>query len=192
VRHLETALLSLANLVAHGGRELLGEFYAVFAHNMRDLGTPVYSRRFFDIVAGAFPERTHLFCVRHQGRAVAAALAHHHDGTFEIPWASALRESNSLCANVLLYWEMLKWAAANGFARVDFGRSTRDSGTFKFKRQWGAVPHDLVWEYWTAGDAPLPDLSPANPRYRTAIAVWRRLPVPVTAVVGPFIARHLP
>jgi len=175
-----------------GGRELLADFYAVFAHNMRDLGTPVYSRRFFEIVVDAFPVHTRIFCVRHQGRTVAAALVYHHDSTVEIPWASALRSSNDVCANVLLYWDVIRWAGTNGFTRIDFGRSTRDSGTFRFKRQWGAVPHDLVWEYWMAGDAPLPDLSPANPRYRTAIAVWRRLPVPVTAAVGPFIARHLP
>src|SRR5205823_12598933 len=30
-----------------GGVELLGAFYGVFARNMRDLGTPVLSRRFF-------------------------------------------------------------------------------------------------------------------------------------------------
>ena len=33
--------------VHRGGADLLDEFYAVFARNMRDLGTPVYSRRLF-------------------------------------------------------------------------------------------------------------------------------------------------
>ena len=34
-----------------GGVELLDRFYGVFAQNMRDLGTPVYSRRFFEQVS---------------------------------------------------------------------------------------------------------------------------------------------
>ena len=32
-------------IVERGGAELVGDFYTVFARNMRDLGTPVYSRR---------------------------------------------------------------------------------------------------------------------------------------------------
>ena len=47
--------------VERGGVELLADFYAVFARNMRDLGTPVYSTRFFEEVLRAFPERDAAF-----------------------------------------------------------------------------------------------------------------------------------
>lgn len=178
-------------VVERGGDELLADFYDVFARNMRDLGTPVYARRFFDEVVRVFPARTRVLCVRHEGRPVAASIVFQHRGTMEVPWASALREANPLCANMRLYWEMLQLAIERGCRIFDFGRSTPDEGTYHFKKQWGAEPVPLVWEYWTPG-TPVPDLSPKNRKFAAAIALWQRLPVGLTRLVGPSIVRHIP
>jgi FemAB-related protein (PEP-CTERM system-associated) len=175
-----------------GGAELLPAFYTVFARNMRDLGTPVYSSRFFAEALAAFPDRTRVFVVSHQGQPIAASIVHWHGRTIEVPWASALREFNPLCPNIQLYWEMLRFAVQHGFGSFDFGRSTPGEGTFHFKRQWGAVPHELVWEYWTATGHAVPDLSPKNPKFSLAIRAWQRLPVGLTRRVGPLIVRGIP
>jgi FemAB-related protein (PEP-CTERM system-associated) len=159
---------------------------------MRDLGTPVYGRGFFQAVLETFPSTSALFVVRHQGRPVAASLVYWHGGMIEVPWASALREANPLCANVFLYWHMLAFAADHGFATFDFGRSTPDEGTFHFKRQWGAAPQELVWEYWTANGVPVPNVNPKNPKFRVAIRLWQHLPVPLATVLGPHIVRNIP
>jgi serine/alanine adding enzyme len=176
----------------HGGIELLEAFYTVFAHNMRDLGTPVYPVRFFKQVLSAFPGSTRVFLVVHAGRPVAASIVHWHASTIEVPWASALRAFNPLCANVLLYWHMLEFAASRRFRTFDFGRSTPDEGTFHFKRQWGAEPHELVWEYWAADGASIPDLSPKNPSFSLAIKAWQRLPLSIATTIGPRIVRNIP
>jgi serine/alanine adding enzyme len=178
--------------VAHGGVELVDDFYAVFAHNMRDLGTPVYAKAFFAEVMRTFADTARLFVVRHQGRPVAASLVYWHRSMIEVPWASALREANPLCANVLLYWHMLKFSNERGFTVFDFGRSTPNAGTFHFKKQWGAQPLELVWEYWNAGGAPPPSLNPDNPKFNLAIQIWQRLPVPVATAIGPHVIRHIP
>jgi FemAB-related protein (PEP-CTERM system-associated) len=175
-----------------GDSALLSAFYAVFARNMRDLGTPVYSARFFEEVCRAFPGQTRVFVVRSNGQPVAASIVHWLGSTIQVPWASALRESNSLSANVFLYWQMVKYAVEHGFRAFDFGRSTPNEGTFHFKKQWGAEPVPLVWEYWTAAGHTMPDLSPANPRFDLAIRVWQRLPVRLTTVIGPPIVRNIP
>jgi FemAB-related protein (PEP-CTERM system-associated) len=175
-----------------GGRELLGQFYAVFARNMRDLGTPVYPARFFDAVVDAFPDRTRVFIVRRGETPVAAALVYWRGRAIEVPWASAVRDFNPLCPNMMLYWEMLRFAIERGFPAFDFGRSTPGEGTFAFKQQWGAEPHPLVWEYGFVGDATMPDLSPTNPRFSLAINAWQRLPVPVATALGPHIVRNIP
>lgn len=175
-----------------GGQDLLEDFYGVFAHNMRDLGTPVYSRRLFAEVLARFPEASRIFCVHAQGQPVAAALVHWQAGTISVPWASALRAFNPWCANVLLYWEMVRFAAEQGFRAFDLGRSTPGEGTFHFKTQWGAEPHELVWEYWTAGGRPLPDLNPSNPKFALAIRTWQRLPVSIATRIGPLIVRNIP
>jgi serine/alanine adding enzyme len=177
---------------AVGGLELLPEFYTVFAHNMRDLGTPVYSRRFFHEVLTAFPGETRLFIVRVNGRPAAASLVHWYRGTIEVPWASALREFNPLCVNVFLYWQMIKFAVERGFATFDFGRSTPNEGTYQFKKQWGAEPRELVWEYWMADGRPMPELNTKNPKFERVIRLWQRLPVPVATALGPFIVRNIP
>ncbi len=175
-----------------GGQELLDPFHTVFARNMRDLGTPVYARAFFEAVLAAESGQADIFCVFHQGRAVAASLVVAHGNACEVPWASSLREFNPLCANMLLYWAMLGRAIDTGHHVFDFGRSTPSGRTFAFKRQWRAEPHVLVWEYWVAGGQSLPDFSPSSPRYRLATAVWRRLPLAIASRLGPHIVRNIP
>lgn len=178
--------------VEAGGVELLPDFYAVFARNMRDLGTPVYDARFFREVLTTFPDESRVFVVRADGRPVAASLVHWYGATIEVPWASALRESNPLSANVFLYWQMLRFAVERGFRTFDFGRSTPGEGTYRFKEQWGARSRELVWEYWTAEGQPLPALNPANPKFELAIRAWQRLPVRVATALGPLVVRNIP
>jgi FemAB-related protein (PEP-CTERM system-associated) len=182
-----------SGLVAvRGGSELLGEFYRVFARNMRDLGTPVYGRRFFAEVLAAFPDRARLVVVRLKDRPVAAALTYRTGGTIEVPWASSVRDYNSLCPNHLLYWTVMEAAVAEGGVLLDFGRSTPDEGTYNFKAQWGAKAVPLHWEYAGLDGGALPDQSPKNPRFRFAIAAWQRLPLWLANAAGPRIVRGIP
>src|SRR5439155_74702 len=58
---------------------------------------------------------------------------------------TCLKEYFALCPNMLLYWETLRMACMNGFRSFDFGRSSRHSGTYRFKVQWGAREEPLFW-----------------------------------------------
>jgi serine/alanine adding enzyme len=175
-----------------GGLELLETFYPVFARNMRDLGTPVYGKEFFQAILENFPSSSKIFVSRLQEQAVAAGLITTFKDTVEMPWAASLREYRALCGNMLLYWEAIKFSIKHGFRQFDFGRSTPGEGTFKFKEQWGARPVPLTWEYWTMNPRKLPDLSPRNPKYQLPIQIWRRLPMTVANRLGPVIARAIP
>jgi FemAB-related protein (PEP-CTERM system-associated) len=175
-----------------GGAELLTDFYRVFSRNMRDLGTPVYSPRFFEAILATFPQQARVCVVDLDGRPVAAALVLSHRNRLEIPWASSLREANPQGVNMLLYWSVLRFAIATGCRAFDFGRSSKDAGTYRFKEQWGAVPQQLLWHYWLPDGVEMPRITPDNPKYRLAIAAWQRLPVPVANTLGPYIAKNLP
>ncbi len=175
-----------------GGVELVGEFYDVFCRNMRDLGTPVYSRRFFEEILRVFPDRARVFIVRKGRQAIAGGFTLGYRGSIEVPWASSLREHRSICPNYLLYWTMIEFAIAHGFDQFDFGRSTPDDGPYKFKKQWGAQVVPLCWEYQLMGASAIPDRSPKNPKFQAAIAAWQRLPLGVANFLGPRIARYLP
>jgi serine/alanine adding enzyme len=175
-----------------GGAELLADFYRVFARNMRDLGTPVYSRRFFEEVLRAFPDRARIQVVRLGRAAVAAGVTYRTAATVETPWASSIREFNSLCPNHLLYWSVIEQSVADGCEMLDFGRSTPNEGTYKFKEQWGAEPVPLHWEYRLLKGTALPNASPTNPKFQLAIKLWKRLPVSIATLVGPSIVRAIP
>ena len=174
-----------------GGAEFLDDFYSVFARNMRDLGTPVYSKRLFVEVLAGVPE-ARAFSIRLNGAAVAAAITIGYRDAVENPWASSLREHRSLNPNMLLYWTMIRDAIVRKYRLFDFGRSTPGEGTYQFKKQWGAIDEPFFWEYVLSGSASPPDRSPASPKFRAAVAVWQRLPLALTKALGPAIVRNIP
>ena len=110
---------------------------------MRDLGTPVYPKRFFAAILREFPERTWICSVLLEGKRLAAGFLVSFQGQMEIPWASSLRSHNHLSPNMLLYWTALSYACESGHRRFDFGRSPPHEGTYRFKEQWGARPVQL-------------------------------------------------
>jgi serine/alanine adding enzyme len=176
-----------------GKIEELGSFYKVFSINMRDLGTPVYSRTFFQNILREFSEATWICSVYNKNEEpVASGFLVGLRETMEIPWASSLRAFNRLSPNMLLYWSVLKFACDQGYEHFDFGRSTPEEGTYKFKEQWGAKPVQLYWHYWLRDGSELPEINPKNPRYQFAIRAWQKLPVSLTKIVGPWIVKNLP
>jgi FemAB-related protein (PEP-CTERM system-associated) len=175
-----------------GGHDLVDDFYSVFSTKYRDLGVPVYPKRWFTAILNTLPHQSRIFVVRLSGRPVAASLSIGFRGTMEVPWASSLRAMDRIGANMYLYWNMLKYALDHGYQTFDFGRSTKDSGTYRFKRQWGATPMQLYWHYWLQENREMPQLNLDNPKYQFATAVWRKLPVPVANFLGPRIVKNLP
>lgn len=175
-----------------GGIELLDQFYQVFAENMRDLGTPVYARQFFQKLLACKFLNPEIVIISVTGEPAAAGLLVSDGYRMEIPWASSRRKFNSISANMMLYGEVLRAAVEAGCKVFDFGRSTVDSGTYRFKKQWGAEPIPLNWQYWLAAGRDMPGLSPDNPKYNLAIKAWQRLPLPVANLIGPHLVRSLP
>ena len=175
-----------------GGIELLDDFYSVFSRNMRDLGTPVFPRRLFHEMCDSFPDATRIFVVRLGGKACAAGITYGYRDRLEIPSASSLREFNRDAVNMLLYWSAIRYAIRQGYGQFDFGRSTAGTGTYKFKKQWGAEPEQLNWHYCLPPEKQIPQLNPSNPRFRLATKIWQRLPLFVANRVGPRIVRYLP
>jgi len=175
-----------------GGEELLEDYYRVFARCMRDLGTPVYAKRFFQSIVETFPKEVRLCVVSLKRMPLASGLLYGFRSTLEIPWAASDKRFSRLAPNMLLYSAVLEFACREGFKEFDFGRSSVDSGSYRFKQQWGAHPRQLYWYYWLAGGQSIPELNPDNPKFKAAISVWQHLPLPVTNLIGPHIVKYLP
>ncbi|MFY9113080.1 MAG: FemAB family XrtA/PEP-CTERM system-associated protein [Desulfomonilia bacterium] len=173
-----------------GSLELLDDFYNVFRHTMKDLGSPVHAKRWFECVLEAFADRARVGVVHLRGRAVAAGIALECGRTLTIPWASTLREYNHLSSNMLLYWGFLEHACTGGFKLFDFGRSTPDEGTYRFKQQWGARPEPLFW-YSPSGRREEPAPASKNGARKLAEKAWSRLPQTVADTLGPKVRKFI-
>lgn len=178
--------------VRNGGAELLAEFYAVLERSWRDHGTPLYRIGYFREIFEAFAEDARIYLCDHNGSAVAAALVGFHNGTAEGMWQGGLPDARELQANYVLYWEMIRDTALRGCRSFHLGRSTSESGSEQFKSRWNAESRQLYWYFHRPDGGPMPALNVDNPRYRLAIAVWRRLPLWATRALGPTLARGIP
>jgi FemAB-related protein (PEP-CTERM system-associated) len=159
-----------------GAEDFLPEFYSVFATNMRDLGTPVYSKKLFlSILRNFAPDTAEIALVRLHGQAIAGALLIHQGGTSQVPSASSLRRFNSTGANLWMYSKLLERAIEKKSQRFDFGRSTAASGTYKFKEQWGAKSSPAVWQYYVRKGDPA-TMRPDSPKKQKLIETEIKLP----------------
>lgn len=174
-----------------GGVELVDDFYNVFAENMRDLGSPVHSKKFIVEMMKAFSNSANMFIVYRSQKPLAGSVTIGFKNTLSNPWASSLRRYNHLAPNMLLYWSMLEFACQNGYRHFDFGRSTLGEGTYKFKEQWGAKPEPLYWYRFSKTDDQGLGSQPGKDKMNKAIEYWKKLPVSITKIIGPRIRKYI-
>jgi FemAB-related protein (PEP-CTERM system-associated) len=181
-----------AGFVAHWGPEHLGAFCRVMLENMRDLGTPLRAERWFRQVLSALGERAALLVIERDGEPVGAMFLAVHRGCAMDLWASSLRRHFADCPNQMLYWEAIQEALRRGLRSFDFGRSQWNTGTFRFKEQWGARPKPLYYQYLLEGPAQMPNFAAQQLRMEIAVRIWKRLPLPVARILGEPLRRRFP
>ncbi len=179
--------------VVSGGKELLAEFYHCFAVNMRDLGSPVHSMRFFEAILECFGKRANVVLVKLGDLAIGGLISIRTQKTITVPWASCLREYFRFCPNMILYWETLRRASEEDIYEFDFGRSTREVGTYRFKRQWGAEERQLYWYDFDIanGTSNPPEKQSGISAQAMVTSIWKRLPVPVANSIGPAVRKYV-
>ncbi len=175
-----------------GKIELLDEFYKIFSCNMRDLGTPVWPKSLFTEQFRTFPADTEIALVKLGNMPIATGLIIHYQDYSTVPSASAYQKYLNLSPNNLLYWEIIKHCHNRGSKQFDFGRSSLNAGTFKFKKQWVKNPQEQIWQYKLLKTKELPELNPSNSKFRLAISIWKKLPLPIANALGPKIVTKLP
>ncbi len=181
-----------AGLTVHsGGKEFVTDFYKVYVRNMRDLGSPPHCRLFFERISDLFLESVKIMVIRREHRTVAGAFSLTDRNTVYVPWAASDWREKSFCPNMLLYWSLLEDSCRRGMNIFDFGRSTRNSGTWQFKKQWGATEVPLYWHYLVSRDKLRPELRPDNPKFNLFVRGWRKLPIPLARMIGPRVISKL-
>ena len=117
-------------------------------------------------------------------------LYYHKDEVCPYFWGGVF-DARRLAGNDFLAFEIMQRAASRGATRFDFGRSKLETGPHKWKQNLGFEPQPLFYEYELVRDSEMPNINPTNPKYQYFIAAWKRLPLPVARVAGPWLSRNL-
>jgi len=169
----------------------LDRFFRIYATSVRNLGTPVFPRRYFETLYQIFATRCRVTTVYHGNDAVSSVLSFVYKDTVMPYYGGGVPAARELKAYDFLYWEVMRTACEQGIRRFDYGRSKRDSGSFSFKKNWGFEPAPLHYQYHLVKQQALPDRNPNNPKYALAVNGWKKLPLPLANFLGPFVSPYL-
>jgi FemAB-related protein (PEP-CTERM system-associated) len=173
-------------------QESIDEFYAVFSENMLRLGSPVHSKQWIESILEQYNQECIIAIVKLNDVPVGAGIVLFSSHKACIPWASTRADYNRLSPNMMLYWALLKFVTDKGCTEFDFGRSTFDEGTFRFKQQWGAKPTLLEWRDDNVQSGSHPDIVPSTSSIKSLVeSIWKKLPLPLANMVGPKLRRYI-
>ena len=165
--------------------------HRIYAESVRNLGTPVFSRTYFQVLRAVFGAQADVLTVLDGGRPLASVLNFYFRDEVLPYYGGGIFAARGRAANDFMYWEVLRRAGERGCRLFDFGRSKIGTGAFAFKKNLGFDPAPLHYRYLLRPGAALPDHNPLNPKYRLFIAAWKRLPLPVAKLLGPPIVRGI-
>jgi lipid II:glycine glycyltransferase (peptidoglycan interpeptide bridge formation enzyme) len=169
-----------------GKKELIDPFYKVFSRNMRDLGSPVHAKKFFEEIFRHFYHHAFICTVFYKKRPVAAAFMFRFKKRLANPWASSIREFRYLNANLYLYWQMIRFACHLGMEAFDMGRSSRGAATFRFKKQFGPCETPLYWYSWS-----FKEKNAFQIKETLSIPPWRKMPLGIANLIGPVVRKRI-
>ena len=179
-------------IIEFGKEEKLKSFYKVFSRNMRDLGTPVWGIDFFEQILRDLHQTAQIILVKKNDYPIAGGFILSFKDRLYVPSASSYRSSLKYCPNHALYWAIIKMGCEKGYKFFDFGRSSWDSNTFNFKKQWMPTPTQLTWQYYSPNSNELPILNQNKTKFNLASKIWTKLPLSIANFLGPKIIKNFP
>jgi FemAB-related protein (PEP-CTERM system-associated) len=169
----------------------IARFFDAYSASVHRLGTPVFSRRYFQLLKDEFGDDCEVLTVTKDGATIASVLSFYFRDTVLPYYGGGVDAARALAGNDFMYWELMRRACERGIGVFDFGRSKRGTGSFDFKKNWGFEPTPLYYEYFLVKDREVPEINPLNPKYRLFIAAWKKMPRAMANLIGPHIVRNL-
>jgi len=177
---------------------LLGEeapgwerLYRVYSESVRNLGTPVFPEKYFRILREVFGGDCRVLMITHEGQDIAGVMSFYFRDEVLPYYGGSIAMARSLKGNDFMYWELMRRSAEEGIRIFDYGRSKEGTGSYSFKKNWGFTPEPLHYEYYLVKSDAIPEVNPMNPKYQLFIKAWKKLPLPVANLLGPYLARSL-
>ncbi len=171
--------------------ENIDRFFRAYSESVRNLGTPVLPKKYFQALKDIFKDQCEILTIEHNGKLVSSVMNFYFRDQVLPYYGGGTEQARVVKANDFMYWEVMRRAVAKGIKIFDFGRSKIGTGSYKFKRHWGFEPEPLYYEFFLVNAHTLPDINPLNPKYQIFITAWKRLPLALSQKIGPFLAKDL-
>ncbi|MCP4127903.1 MAG: FemAB family PEP-CTERM system-associated protein [Gammaproteobacteria bacterium] len=165
--------------------------FRIYSESVRNLGTPVFSAKYFRILREVFADECDVLMVTHEGRDIAGVMSFYFRDEVLPYYGGSAPAARALKGNDFMYWELMRRSAESGIRVFDYGRSKVGTGSYSFKKNWGFEPEPLAYEYHLVKSDSIPDINPMNPKYQMFIKLWRKLPLAAANFVGPMLSRNL-
>lgn len=170
----------------------IDDFYHLLSQSYRNLGTPIFSRRYFQQLMAEFSDCADILIVNDQAGCPSTAVMNFYYKDQVLPYyGGGNSDSRNIKSADYMYYQVMCNAREKGFTWFDFGRSKNDSGPYKYKKNWGMEPQPLYYYYHLVKAESLPNLSPNNPKYKFFITMWQKLPLSLSRWLGPFLSKYL-
>ncbi len=165
--------------------------YQVYSESVRNLGTPVFSARYFKVLREVFGEACRVLMVKHQDQDIAGVMSFYFRDQV-LPYYGGSRSiARGVKGNDFMYWELMRRSGEQGVRVFDYGRSKEGTGSYSFKKNWGFSPEPLYYQYFLVKSEEIPEINPMNPKYQLFIKAWKKLPLPLSNFIGPMLSRNL-
>lgn len=182
------------NLTTSNDLKHLEAFYRIYGRRMHSVGSPWHGRPFFLRLLETFEDCARLITVQGpNGTILGGAILFTWHGKAAVPLAAVDASANKLAPNMLLYWECLRQAIDTSCTVFDFGRSQRNSGTYRFKMQWEPTCIGVqTLRVDAEGQVQTRRLGYRTPSAQRLSTLWSRLPYPLLAPLGSRLRRWIP
>lgn len=169
----------------------IDSFFYAYSTSVRNLGTPVFSKKFFSIIKKLFSEMCEITIIKKNNTVLSAVMSFYFKDEVLPYYGGGTEMARKYKANDFMYWALMCRATDKGCKIYDFGRSKIGTGSYSFKKNWGFTPEPLYYQYFMVNKKDLPDVNPLNPKYSLFIKAWKKLPLPIANVIGPVLSRSL-
>ena len=123
----------------------LKDFYDIYENNLLSKGVPIHGYQFFLAIAEYLKSTSDLIVVRSKGKVIAGMIVLWSRHTLDLYIGGWLSQYAKVIPYQLMFWETIKEAQRRNLRLVDMGESTEDSGTYKFKMNFGGLPQEIYY-----------------------------------------------
>jgi FemAB-related protein (PEP-CTERM system-associated) len=162
-------------------------FYWLYSTSVRNLGTPVFSKKYLKTLIEIFGNAVEITTISCQGNPLTSVLSFKYKDQILPYYGGGLPSARDYSAYPYMYWKVMERAVNQGYRIYDFGRSMKGSGAYAFKKNFGFEPQVLPYHYYLVKAKEMPDMDPDNPRNKILTSAWKKLPLPIANIMGPVL-----